>query len=150
VAHKANSFFLHLVWSSAATSASSIYMSRSLRSREMVWLQVVRGLPRPLLPGSFQFMACFGSLCAFMRVRYWYHVRCLWCWERALTCLLPYAWGTYFVLPPYFMDAPKVSGVEAVHPFFHGLVTTHVTGWHFECHCYSHSDLHWWCSFLTL
>jgi len=67
VAHKANSFFLHLVRSSAATSASSDDISRSLRSREMVWLQVFRGLPRPLLPGSFQFMACFGSLSAFMR-----------------------------------------------------------------------------------
>jgi len=52
VAHKANSFFLHLVRSSAAASASSDDMSMSLRSREMVWLQVVRGLPRPLLPAA--------------------------------------------------------------------------------------------------
>ena len=75
VAHKANSLFLHLVRSSAATSASSDDMSRSLSSHEMVWLQVVRGLPRPLLSGSFQFMACFGSLYAFMRVRCPYNSR---------------------------------------------------------------------------
>jgi len=83
VAHKANSFFLHLVRSSAATSASSDDMSRLLRSHELVWLQVVRGLPRPLLPGSFQFMACFGSLSAFMRVRCPYQVRRLF-WSMML------------------------------------------------------------------
>ena len=38
--------------------------------------------------------------------------------ERALACLLSYAWSTYFVLPSYFEDAPKVSGIEAVHPFY--------------------------------
>jgi len=74
VTHKANSFFIHLVLFSDATSDSSDDMTRSLRSREMVWLQVVRGLRR-LLPGDFHFMACFGSLCAFVRVRCPYQFR---------------------------------------------------------------------------
>jgi len=73
VAHKANSFFHHSVQ----------FMSRSLRSREMVCLQVVRGLPRPLLPGRFQFMACFGSLSALMRVRCPFQVRRLF-WSMML------------------------------------------------------------------
>ena len=83
VDYKANSFSCHSVRSSAAASANSDDMSRSLRSREMVCLQVVRGLPQPLLPGSFQFMACFGSLFAFMRVRCPYQVRRLF-WSMML------------------------------------------------------------------
>jgi len=62
----------HSVWSSAAASASSDDMS-TVQFAEVAW----DGLPpsRPWstatsLPGSFQFMAWFGSLSAFMLVRY--------------------------------------------------------------------------------
>ena len=53
------------------------------RSREMVCFQVVCGLPWPLLPGSFQFIPCFGSLSVFMRVSCAYQVRRLF-WSMML------------------------------------------------------------------
>ena len=106
MAHKANSF-PQPVRSSAAISASSVDMARSLRSCEMVCLQVVRGLPCP--ESAMQFMAYFGSLSVFMRIRWPYQVRRLF-WG-ALACHLSQGGRMYFVLPPYFEDAPKIYGV---------------------------------------